>query len=57
MTRFGGMVIVGYLWASVLTLAIPEDEVAGISWRFLLALVPLACALGKYLFVEFSKDL
>lgn len=47
-TRFCGMVIVGYLWASVLMLAVPEDEVAGINWRFLLFLGPLACALGVW---------
>lgn len=47
------MVIVGYLWASVLMLAVPEDAVAGINWRFLLFLGPLACAIGEH----FSADL
>ena len=45
-TRFCGMVIVAYLWGSVLWLAIPEEEVGGINWRWLIVFVPLACALG-----------
>lgn len=45
-TRFCGMVVVAYLWSSVLWLAIPEEQVGGINWRWLIVFVPLACALG-----------
>jgi DnaJ family protein C protein 22 len=45
-TRFCGMVIVAYLWSSVLWFAIPEEEVGGINWRWLIVFVPFACALG-----------
>lgn len=40
------MVVVAYLWSSVLWLAIPEEQVGGINWRWLIVFVPLACALG-----------
>jgi DnaJ family protein C protein 22 len=40
------MAVVAYLWSSVVWLAIPEEEVGGINWRWLIVFVPLACALG-----------
>jgi hypothetical protein len=40
------MVVVAYLWSSVLWLAIPEEDIGGVSWRWLIVFVPLACALG-----------
>jgi len=40
------MVVVAYLWGSVLWLAVPEEEVGGVNWRWLIVFVPLACALG-----------
>lgn len=40
------MVIIAYLWSSVLWLAIPDEEVGGVNWRWLIVFVPLACALG-----------
>lgn len=42
------MVVIAYLWGSVLWLAIPEEEVGGINWRWLIVFVPLACALGVW---------
>ncbi|XP_066991069.2 dnaJ homolog subfamily C member 22 [Anabrus simplex] len=48
LTRFSGMVIVAYLFGTVVMLAIPEEEVAGIDWNWLVILVPLACALGVW---------
>uniref|UniRef100_A0A1B6D4B2 TM2 domain-containing protein n=1 Tax=Clastoptera arizonana TaxID=38151 RepID=A0A1B6D4B2_9HEMI len=47
-TRFTGMVIVGYLWGSVVSIAIPEDEIAGINWKWLDLVVPLAITLGVW---------
>nr|CAD7395701.1 unnamed protein product [Timema cristinae] len=43
--RFFGMFVVAYLWSSVVTMAIPEEHIGGINWRFLIVLAPLACAL------------
>jgi hypothetical protein len=40
------MVLIAYMWSSVLWLAIPEEEVGGINWKWLIVFVPLACALG-----------
>nr|CAD7426619.1 unnamed protein product [Timema monikensis] len=46
--RFFGMFVVAYLWSSVVTMAIPEEHIGGINWRFLIVLAPLACALGVW---------
>nr|CAD7395740.1 unnamed protein product [Timema poppensis] len=46
--RFFGMFVVAYLWSSVVTMAIPEEPIGGINWRFLIVLAPLACALGVW---------
>ncbi|KAJ8877904.1 hypothetical protein PR048_022363 [Dryococelus australis] len=45
MTRYFGMIIVAFIWMSVVDNAIPEEWVVGINWRFLIVLLPLACAL------------
>lgn len=45
--RFLFAIMVGYLWAQLLLLAIPQEEFAGMSWTFLHWLVPLAGALGN----------
>lgn len=45
--RFTGMVVVAYLFSTVVSLAIPEDNVAGLSWQWLQIFTPLAAALGK----------
>ncbi|KAL1130913.1 hypothetical protein AAG570_012154 [Ranatra chinensis] len=47
-SRFTGMVIVGYLFGSVVSSAIPLEEAGGIDWQFLQILVPLGCALGVW---------
>jgi len=41
------MVVVAYLFSTVVSLAIPEDNVAGLSWQWLQIFTPLAAALGK----------
>lgn len=41
------MVVVSYIWASVYMMAVPEDEVFGLNFRWLIYLSPVACALGK----------
>ncbi|XP_046996856.1 dnaJ homolog subfamily C member 22 [Schistocerca americana] len=48
LTRYTGMIIVAYVFTSVLMLAIPEEEVGGIDWNWLVVFVPLACALGVW---------
>ncbi|XP_050542196.1 dnaJ homolog subfamily C member 22 [Daktulosphaira vitifoliae] len=46
--RFTGMVMVGYLFSTVVSLAIPEDKVGGLSWEWLHAFTPLAAAFGVW---------
>lgn len=46
--RFLGMIVVGYIWGSIVHLAVPEEEVGGYSFLWLRHLVPLACALGVW---------
>ncbi|GLH16351.1 DnaJ protein homolog 1 [Gryllus bimaculatus] len=57
MTRFCGMVIVSYLFGSVVMLAIPEDEVANINWNFLMIFVPLACAVGVWTVGNIGREM
>lgn len=47
--RFTGMVVVAYLFSTVVSLAIPEDNVGGLSWQWLHVFTPLAAALGKFI--------
>ncbi|XP_063238178.1 dnaJ homolog subfamily C member 22 [Bacillus rossius redtenbacheri] len=56
MTRFFGMIIVAFIWMSVVANAIPEEPVAGVSWSFLVALVPLACALGVWVVGNIGRE-
>ncbi|CAH1709904.1 unnamed protein product [Aphis gossypii] len=46
--RFTGMVVVAYLFSTVVSLAIPEDNVGGLSWQWLHIFTPLAAALGVW---------
>ncbi|KAK9499812.1 hypothetical protein O3M35_002782 [Rhynocoris fuscipes] len=46
--RFCGMILVGYLWGSVIHSAVPRDDFAGYNWHFLYLLVPLGCAIGVW---------
>lgn len=46
--RFTGMTVVAYLWSTVVSMAIPEDDIAGLPWKYLHFLVPLAGALGVW---------
>ncbi|PSN51196.1 hypothetical protein C0J52_06062 [Blattella germanica] len=55
-TRFCGMVVIAYLWSSVFWMAIPEEPVGGISWRWLIIFVPLACALGVWTVGNIGKE-
>jgi len=41
------MVVVAYLFSTVVSLAIPEDNIGGLSWQWLRIFIPLAAALGK----------
>lgn len=45
--RFTGMVVLAYYWSSLFHIAIPNDEFAGINWKWLYLLSPFFCALGK----------
>lgn len=47
--RFAAESAVAYLWAELYRNAIPEDEVCGINFRYLLILTPFVIALGKKL--------
>ncbi|XP_071443846.1 dnaJ homolog subfamily C member 22 [Hetaerina americana] len=55
--RFFGMVVVAYLWSSVVMLAIPDDEVAGINWHWLNIFAPLACALGVWTVGNIGREM
>ncbi|XP_050431677.1 dnaJ homolog subfamily C member 22 [Adelges cooleyi] len=46
--RFTGMVLVGYLFSTVVALAVPEDKVAGLSWEWLHVFTPLAAVVGVW---------
>lgn len=46
-SRFLFAVMVGYLWAQLFLLAIPQDKFGGIDWSYLHWLVPFVAALGK----------
>ncbi|XP_052746808.1 dnaJ homolog subfamily C member 22 [Bicyclus anynana] len=48
LNRFTGMLAVGYTWASLVSSAIPNDEVWGLNVKFLNWLVPLAASLGVW---------
>lgn len=45
--RFAAQAAVAYLWAELFNSAIPQEEVYGINFRYLLILVPAVIALGK----------
>lgn len=49
MNRFIGGIMVGYFWGSLVHMAIPEEEFAGIDFRFLYWLVPAGVAFGVWL--------
>lgn len=53
--RFTGMVVVAYLFSTVVSLAIPEDIVGGLSWQWLHVFTPLAAALGEYQLPTFFR--
>ncbi|XP_046395454.1 dnaJ homolog subfamily C member 22 [Ischnura elegans] len=55
--RFIGMVVVAYLWSSVVLLAIPEDEVSGINWHWLRIFAPLGCALGVWTVGNIGREM
>lgn len=46
-SRFLFGIMVGYLWAELYMMAIPQDKFAGIDWSYLHWLVPFIGALGK----------
>ncbi|KAK7605257.1 hypothetical protein V9T40_007115 [Parthenolecanium corni] len=46
--RFTGMVLLAYYWSSLFHIAIPNDELAGINWKWLYLLSPFFCALGVW---------
>lgn len=46
-SRFLFAVMVGYLWAQLVLLAIPQENFGGIDWSYLHWFVPLAGAFGK----------
>lgn len=46
-SRFLFAIMVGYLWAQLFLLAIPQEKFGGIDWSYLHWLVPLVGSLGK----------
>lgn len=42
------MVLLAYYWSSLFHIAIPNDELAGINWKWLYLLSPFFCALGEF---------
>lgn len=47
-TRFIGMVVIAYLWSTVLSIAIPDHQVADYNLQWLRIFIPFACALGVW---------
>ncbi|KAK0180855.1 hypothetical protein PV327_003192 [Microctonus hyperodae] len=54
--RFIGQIITGYLWAELLWMAIPQDEVYGINFRPLIILIPAAIALGVWVVGNVGRE-
>lgn len=57
MVRFLGAFGISSLWANVFYIAIPNDEVYGINFKYLYYLIPLVAALGKKCYEKLSKIL
>lgn len=56
-SRFLFAIMVGYLWAQLFMLAIPQDKFAGIDWSYLHWLVPFIGALGTKKQQTFSIEI
>lgn len=54
--RFLGQIMMSYLFGQVVMIAIPEDELWGINWRFLLWTVPFFSALGVWLVGNIGRE-
>jgi DnaJ family protein C protein 22 len=44
--RFLGEIMVGYLFGTIAQIAVPEEEMAGINWKFMYWTIPFFTALG-----------
>lgn len=54
--RFTAAVCTSYLFGQLVLLAIPQDEIFGINWRFLLWTVPLFTALGVWIVGNIGRE-
>ncbi|KZC04778.1 PREDICTED: dnaJ homolog subfamily C member 22 [Dufourea novaeangliae] len=54
--RFTAMTAVAYFWSELYRNAIPEDEVFGINFRYLLLLTPLVIALGVWMVGNIGRE-
>lgn len=55
-SKFCSSLMVGYLWAQVFMIAIPDFEFMDINWKFLHWVVPFVVALGMFsLFLSDSR--
>ncbi|XP_076682060.1 TM2 and DnaJ domain-containing protein wurst [Andrena cerasifolii] len=54
--RFAAECAVAYLWAELYRNAIPEDEVCGINFRYLLILTPFVIALGVWVVGNIGRE-
>lgn len=46
--KFFSAIMIAYLWAQLVIIAVPEDDLFGVSWQYTHWAVPLAIALGKF---------
>jgi len=54
--RFLGQIMMSYLFGQVVMIAVPEDEIMGISWRFLLWTVPFFSAVGVWIVGNIGRE-
>lgn len=54
--RFLGQIMMSYLFGQMWMISVPEDEFAGMSWRFLLWATPFFAALGVWLVGNIGRE-
>lgn len=54
--RFLGQIMVSYLFGQMWMMAVPEDEFAGMSWRFLLWATPFFAAVGVWIVGNIGRE-
>ena len=54
--RFLGQIMMSYLFGQVVMIAVPEDEIMGINWRFLLWTVPFFSAVGVWIVGNIGRE-